>query len=163
MINEMRPASPRILAIAAIVCFAPVAVTFAFAPNVWWADYPGILFHLALFLLVAQLPAPEWARAAGYGWLVLDVATSVQTLNNVPHAMADPVRLGGHVFAGMWIMRTSASASPTVKIIGLVTGLWLFAFSFVSPFVPQIFLAPASLSMLAWLCVIAWQNGVSKS
>ncbi len=159
MMQAESEASPRVFAIMAIAFFAPVAVTFAVAPGVWWADYPGILFHLAVFLLVPRLPAPEWAKAAGCGWLVLDVTTSVLTLNNVPHNVADPFRLGGHIFAGIWIATASISGSVPIKLFGLITGLWLFAFSFVSPFVPMTLLAPASLSMLVWLGVIAWQNG----
>jgi hypothetical protein len=31
--------------------------------------------RLLLFPIVAMLPAPRWARAAGYGWLVADIAT----------------------------------------------------------------------------------------
>jgi hypothetical protein len=33
----------------------------------------GMAPHLLLFPVVAALPAPRWAKAAGYGWLVIDV------------------------------------------------------------------------------------------
>lgn len=162
MIDEGSIVSARVAALAALVFFAPVAVTFAVAPGVWWADYPGILFHLALFLLVPCLPAPKWAQAAGYGWLVVDVLTSVLTLNNVPHTIADPVRLGGHIFAGVWIVTASIPGSWPVRIFGVLTGAMLFAYTFASPFLPMTFIAPASVTMLVWLSVIAWQGGAAR-
>lgn len=162
MTEAFHPFSPRILAIAAIAFFAPVAVTFAIAPGVWWADYPGIFFHLAIFLLVPCLPAPDWAKAAGYGWIVLDVMTGVLTLHGVPHAIADSVRLGGHIFAGIWIASASMSGSSPMNVVGLITGAWLFTFTFVSPFLPMTMLAPASISMLLWLGIVAWQNGSKR-
>ena len=60
-----RVLAPRVLATLAFLCFAPVVVSFSVAPGAFWADYPAILFHIALFLLVAGLHAPDWGRAAG--------------------------------------------------------------------------------------------------
>lgn len=159
MTDPIRSLSTRLIAGAALIFFAPVVATFAVAPGMWWADYPGMLFHLAMFLLVARLEAPDWAKAAGYGWLVLDVMTGVLTLNDVPHSIADFVRLGGHVFAGIWIATASLSGSRPVKVTGVVTGLWLSAFTFLSPFLPMKALGPASIVLLAWLAIIAWQDG----
>lgn len=154
-------ASARTAAIAAILMFAPVVVSFAF-PRAFWADYPGILFHLAVFLLVPRLPAPTWAKAAGYGWLFLDVTVGVMTLNGVPLEIAMPIRLGGHIFAGVWIVSASLSGSLPIKVTGLIAGIWLFAFTFVSPFLSTQALAPASIIVLIWLGIIAWQNGSSR-
>jgi hypothetical protein len=33
--------------------------------------------HLVLFPIIAALPAPRWAKQAGYGWLVVDMATDI--------------------------------------------------------------------------------------
>ncbi|MDE1165431.1 MAG: hypothetical protein PW845_08565 [Pseudomonas sp.] len=151
--------SARVCASAAILMFAPVVASYFLMPKGWWLDYPGILFHLAIFLLVPRLPAPEWARAAGYGWLVLDVTVGVMTLNHVPMEIAMPIRLGGHIFAGIWIINVSLLAVRPIKLTGLVTGLWLAGYSFVSPFVPKTALAPTALLMLVWLGLIAWRNG----
>ena len=158
MIDPNAALSPRVWAVAAIVMFAPVMVTFAVAPGIWWANYPGILFHLALFLLVPKLDAPDWAKAAGYAWLAIDVTTGVLTMNGVPHAIADYVRLGGHIFAGIWIVTASLPGTLPVRITGYIGGGWLFLFSFASPFLPLASLGPASIIVLIWLGFIAWQN-----
>jgi hypothetical protein len=160
MTDPARSLSVRLIAAAAFIFFAPVVISIIVAPGAAWGrNYPGILFHLALFLLVAKLEAPEWARAAGYGWLVLDVMTGVLTLNGVPHEIYDFVRLGGHIFGGIWIATASLSGSLPVKIIGLISGIWLFAFTFASPFLPLTVLGPTSPLILAWLAILAWQNG----
>ena len=155
--------SARLPALAAILLFIPVMVTFAIAPGVWWVNYPGILFHLALFLLVPKLDAPEWAKAAGYGWLVLDVQAGVMGLNNVPHAIFDYVRLGGHIFAGIWIVTTSLRGSLPVKISGVIAGSLMFLYSFASPFLPLKVLFPASIIVIIWLGFIAAQNGTRSA
>lgn len=40
--------------------------------------------HVVLFPIIASLPAPRWARSAGYGWLVVDMATDIMALQGVP-------------------------------------------------------------------------------
>lgn len=163
MTDASSPLSPRTAAIAAFAFFVPVAVSFAVAPGVWWSDYCGIFFHLAMFLLVPSLPAPAWARAAGYGWLMLDVMTGVLTLNGVAHEIATPIRLGGHIFAGVWIVSASISGWWPMKVVGVLAGVWLFGFTLVSPFAPMEWLAPASILLLIWLGLIAWRNGSTRS
>ncbi|WP_078741857.1 hypothetical protein [Pseudomonas fluorescens] len=154
--------SARTCAIVAILMFAPVVASYVWHTNREWLDYPGIFFHLAIFLLVPRLPAPDWARAAGYGWLVLDVTVGVMTLNHVPAEIAMPIRLGGHIFAGIWIVNVSLLAIRPIKLTGFIAGAWLFSYSFVSPFVPKTALAPTALMMLLWLGLIAWHNGCAR-
>jgi hypothetical protein len=156
--SGFRP-SPRMCATTAILMFLPVVLSYVTGPGGAWLDYPGICFHLAIFLLVARLPAPEWARAAGYGWLVVDVMVGVMTLNHVPAEVAMPMRLGGHIFAGIWIVNVSLLAVRPIKLTGLVAGTWLAGYSFVSPFVPKTALAPTALLVIIWLGLIAWRNG----
>ena len=160
MIDPARSLSVRLIAAAAFIFFTPVVISIIVAPGAAWGrNYPGILFHLALFLLVAKLEAPEWARAAGYGWLVLDVMAGVLTLDGVPHEIYDFIRLGGHIFGGIWIATASLSGSLPVKTVGLISGVWLFAFTFASPFLPLTVLGPTSPLILAWLAILAWQDG----
>ena len=153
--------STRTSAIAAILAFAPVVVILIAFPNIWWRDYPGLIFHLALFLLIPRLPTPAWGRAAGYGWLLIDVTVGIMTLNGVPVEIAAPMRLGGHVFAGLWLITSSLPGTVPIRIVGLIAGAWMLAFSFVSPFLPARVLAPASMMILVWLIIIAWQDGTT--
>jgi hypothetical protein len=160
MVDPLLLISTRDVALAAFLLFAPVVASFRLAPDSRWPEYLGIFFHLAIFLLVAKLPTPEWARAAGYGWLLLDVATGALIINRVPRAVADYVRLGGHIFAGIWISAASLQGSFAVMLTGFPAGAFLFGYTFASPFLRPAWLSPASILVLLWLLVIAWQNGI---
>lgn len=159
MTSRILNPSARVCALGAILCFVPVAATFFVGGGAGWADYPGIIFHLFVFLLVARLPAPEWARAAGYGWLVIDTTVGAMTLNGVGAEIFTPMRLGGHLFAGLWVVAASFPARPSIRITGVLTGLYLFGFTFVAPQLPMKALAPASILMIVWLALIAWNRG----
>jgi hypothetical protein len=159
MIEANHFPSARLLSLVALVCVAPVIATFWVAPGVWWAEYPGILFHLSIFFLVSRLPASAWAKAAGYGWTIIDTTVGAMVLNGLPREIAMSTRLGGHIFAGIWILGTSLSGSTSIRLIGCIAGVWVSAFTLVASFVPQAMLRPASLLVLVWLAVIAWQDG----
>ena len=161
--TEPSPFSPRVLAASAFVLFAPVMFSIVLQPGAVWATYAGLLSHLALFLLVPQLRAPEWAKAAGYGWLVLDVTAGVLALNKVPHDIYIYVRLGGHVFAGIWFVSVSWPGSLGVRVSGLIAGGWLFLYTFASPFLPLTALGPNGFVVLIWLALVAWHNGTSSA
>ena len=152
----------RATALAAIACFVPVIYTFATGPA-FWADYPGILFHLFIFVLVSRLPAPEWVKMAGYGWLVIDTVVGAMTLNGVGHDIFMPMRLGGHIFAGIWIVGTSLRGAPVMKWVGLVTGVWLSGYTFIAPFAPMEVLYPASMLVVVWLGIVAYLGGNGRA
>ena len=87
-------------------------------------------------------------------------ALPILRINLVQPAIAQHVRLGGHIFAGIWIVMASLQGSLAAKLVGLPAGAILFAYSFASPFLPTVWLSPASILILAWLAILAWQNGV---
>ncbi len=157
VVDPFRSLSPTWIALPALILFAVVVVSFSRPHRPWWTDYPGIIWHLLTFILVAKLDAPDWARAAGYGWLVIDVLVGVLTLNHVPAALYFPIRLGGHVFGGTWITMASLSGSPAMRIVGVIAGVWLAGYSFVSPFVSPKALGPDSILVIVWLGIIAWR------
>jgi hypothetical protein len=99
-VDPLLSLSIRAVALTALLLWVPIVASFRFAPGARWAGYVGIFYHIAVFLLVFKLPAPEWARAAGYGWLLLDVAAGVLGINQIHPAIAQPaiaqhIRLGG--------------------------------------------------------------------
>jgi len=160
IVDPVLSLSTRAVSLIALALWVPVVASFRFAPGNRWAEYVGIFFHLAMFLLVFKLPAPEWAKAAGYGWLLLDVAAGALAINHVPRTIAGNVRLGGHLFAGIWFVMASLQGSLAAKLAGLPAGLLLFAYTFASPFLPTAWLSPASILVLVWLGIVARQNGI---
>ncbi|MFI7121734.1 hypothetical protein [Amycolatopsis sp. NPDC049868] len=114
------------------------------------------LLPLVLFFLVSRLEAAPWAKAAGYGWVALDVLAGILMINDVPHDTAWAVRLGGHVLAGVWIVSSSlVSRAWPVMVVGTITGLWLASYSFVGDVLPESFLAPAGICILFWFALVA--------
>src|SRR6516165_9660010 len=101
----------------------------------------------------------------GYGWLLLDVVAGALMIDLVPRAIAGKVRLGGHIFAGIRFVMASLQGSPAPKLAGLPAGLFLFAYTFASPFLPSAWLSPASIlvlstyfSRLRWPCLALWPH-----
>jgi hypothetical protein len=114
----------------------------------------GVAPHLLLFPVVAALPAPSWARAAGWGWLVIDMTSDILAVNGVPPTIYLPLRYGGHVSAALWIAASSWSARGALRPVGLLTAIDLGANSFLAPFVSFVALLPSGVLLPAWLVLV---------
>lgn len=147
----------RTVALVPAVLFLPTLVSFAVSkPGVVWPEYSGIVFHLAFLLVIARLDAPEWARAAGYGWVTLDVLTGVLAINGLPYDLTWPVRMGGHILAGVWLIASSVRAPRrSIQVVGVLTGIDLGGYSFVGNVLALPFVYPSSLLLVAWLALLA--------
>lgn len=106
--------------------------------------------HLLIFPLITALPASEWARAAGYGWLVIDIATDIMALNGVSENIYLTMRYGGHIPAALWIAVVSwTSKHLLLRIIGLLLALNLAVYSLL-PHASLIILVPTALLLPIW-------------
>jgi hypothetical protein len=115
----------------------------------------GVAEHLLLFPVVATLPAPRWARAAGYGWLVIDMATDIMQLNGIDKSTYLSLRYGGHISAALWIASASWQAKGAMRIVGWLLALDLFIYSFLA-FIPLTFvvLFPSLVLLPVWLVLV---------
>jgi hypothetical protein len=112
----------------------------------------GVAPHLLLFPIVAMLPAPRWA--AGYGWLVVDIATDIMALNGVPVSTYLPMRYGAHVSAALWIAVTPWRIRGASCSIGLLLAVDLGGYSFVAPFDPTHFVGLLLSFVLLPVCLV---------
>jgi hypothetical protein len=112
--------------------------------------------HMLLFPIVAALPTPGWAKAAGYSWLVIDMTTDIMALNGVPTTIYLAMRYGGHVSAALWIATASWQAKGAVRIVGLLLALILGGYSFIAPLpgVPMYVLYPTLVLIPFWLVLV---------
>lgn len=123
----------------------------------------GVAEHLLLFPVIAALPGPRWARAAGYGWLVVDMATDIMQLNGAPVAVYLTLRYGGHISAALWTVAASWQARGALRVVGLLYALDLASYSFIA-FVPRSFLVllPSLVLLPLWLVLVgrllAWRE-----
>ncbi|XTZ14505.1 hypothetical protein ACQSSU_23900 [Micromonospora echinospora] len=146
----------RLVALIPLLLFLPVAIAFFADPDVAWGEYLGVFFHLSILFLVSRLDAAPWAKAAGYGWVTLDVLAGILMINGIEYDTAWAVRLGGHVLAGVWIGASSlVSHSWPVRAVGGITGVWLAGYSFVGDVLAEEFLRPAGILILVWFALLA--------
>jgi hypothetical protein len=109
--------------------------------------------HLILFPIIAALPVPPWAKAAGYGWLGIDITTDIMALQGVAEAIYLPMRFGGHVLAALWITVAAWHTSGATRWIGLLLALDLAAFSFI-PHGPLAILYPTGFLLPLWFALV---------
>ena len=150
-------------AYAAAILFAISLARFFFIPRLGLpansplvAELNGGLLpvaaHLLLFPVVAALPAPPWARAAGYGWLVVDIATDIMALNGVADMTYLSMRYGGHIAAALWITFASWQARGATRWVGLLLAFDLGAFSFI-PHGSFLLLLPSGPLLPIWFAL----------
>lgn len=153
-------------AYAAAVLFAIHLITYFIAPirDATTTSSPivaellallAVAEHLLVFPVVAATPAPRWARAAGYGWLVIDMATDIMQLNGTPKTTYLAMRYGGHISAALWIASGSWQRTGTLRVIGVLLALDLAIYSFLA-FIPFTFviLIPSLVLLPLWLWLV---------
>lgn len=115
----------------------------------------GVAPHLLLFPVVAALPAPRWAKAAGYGWLAIDISTDIMGLNGVPPLTYLSLRYGGHISAALWIASASWQAKGATRVVGWLLAFDLAIYSFIA-FLPLTFvvLLPSLVLLPLWFVLV---------
>ena len=132
--------------------FTVLIILFNTMPqNIVAISVVAVAFHLFLFPVVAKLPSTDWAKAGGYGWLVLDIAANIMLLNGVDEHICTSLRYGAHISAIVWIIITSLNGNRTMQIVGIAQALIMGSYSFVAPWAPVWMLYPAMVLLIVWL------------
>jgi len=152
---ESSPKLASACAYVGAVLFAILIILFNTSPKmVFPIAMVAVLFHVVLFPVVAVLPSTNWAKAAGYGWLILDIASNVMQLNGVDQQITSALRYGGHIPAILWIIVASLRCNTAIMIVGILQALVMGSYSFVAPWVPMWYLYPAMILLIIWLLLI---------
>lgn len=114
----------------------------------------GAASHLVLLPVIAELPAPTWARVGGYAWVAIDVMLNVASVNRESMEIVAPLRLGGHVPAALWMMMAASRAGGGVRPVGVLLGALLMAHAFVSQFVPSWVIFIPFVMIPVWLALV---------
>jgi hypothetical protein len=77
----------------------------------------GIAYHLLMLPAVAALPAPEWARMAGYMWMLFDVILDTADMLDIQLDISR-LRSGVHVVAAVWLVAGGWQNGLTLGTIG---------------------------------------------
>ncbi len=149
----------RTIALLPPIIFVPtIAGEFALSDTTVGPIF-GIFFHLAALFFVSRVPAPQWAKAAGYGWLAVDVTVGVMDINGVSDHIYMPMRLGGHVLAATWIIAVSLLSRPIAfRLVGLITAGLLAVYSFFATDLPVSFLLIPSVGTVVWFLIAATRH-----
>ena len=135
--------------------FAVLVILFNTMPqNVIPIVIVAVAFHVVLFPVVSILPSTDWARAAGYGWLTLDIAANIMQLNGVDEHITSALRYGAHIPAIIWIITSSLKCNRPIQIVGLLQALVMGSYSFLAPWVPMWYLYPAMILLIIWLILL---------
>lgn len=112
--------------------------------------------HLVVFPIVAALPAPRWAKAAGYTWLVIDMLTDLLQLAGVPKSVYLVIRLAINLVAALWIATASWHATGAIRGIGLFVAIDFACYSLVILLTPLAFLValPSLVFLPLWFLLI---------
>ncbi|HEX6779882.1 MAG TPA: hypothetical protein VF099_16870, partial [Ktedonobacterales bacterium] len=112
--------------------------------------------HLVVFPIVAALPAPRWARAAGYTWLVIDMLTDLLQLGGASKSVYLVIRLTINLVAALWIATASWHASGAIRGIGLFVAIDFACYSLVILLTPLAFLVvlPSLVLLPLWFLLI---------
>ena len=160
--NEMTRSRLALVAYGVAALFAARLPSFYFLPQSSasllvreLSALLGVAPHLLLFAVIAALPAPVWAKSAGYGWLAIDMTTDVMALNGVADATFLPMRYGGHIAAALWIATASWQARGATRGVGLLLALDLGIYSFIAPFVSFVALLPSIILLPTWFVLVA--------
>lgn len=114
----------------------------------------GAFSHLVLLPVVAVLPAPAWARPAGYAWIGIDVMLNVASLNGADPSLIASLRLGGHVSAATWMALAAWHMSGVVRAIGVFLGALLLLHAFASPWLAVWAIFIPFLLVPVWLALV---------
>jgi hypothetical protein len=114
----------------------------------------GAAAHLVLMPVVGAMPAPGWARAAGYGWLVIDTMLNVAAINGLDPGIAGALRLGGHASAVVWMAAAAQNSRGIVRIIGWPLAIYLGFHAIASPWLPMWVIFPPFVTIPIWLVCI---------
>jgi hypothetical protein len=147
-----------LFAIHLVTYFIPAIRDVTTSSSVFGAEALALLAvaeHLVLFPVVAILPAPPWARAVGYGWLILDIATDIMQLNGAPKLIYLSLRYGANVAASLWIASASWQGKGALRVIGIIVALDLVTYSFIA-FIPFTFLLllPSLVLLPLWFVLV---------
>jgi hypothetical protein len=147
-----------LFAIHLVTYFIPAIRDVTTRSSVFGAEALALLAvaeHLILLPVIAALPAPGWARAVGYGWLVLDIATDIMQLNGVDKLTYLGLRYGANVAAAIWIASASWQGKGAMRVIGVIAALDIALYSFIA-FIPFTFLVlvPSLVLLPLWLVLV---------
>src|SRR3990172_1320637 len=113
----------------------------------------GLIFHLAMLPVIAALPAPSWAKASGFTWVVVDNMLVLLSFYNAGTELILPLRMGVHLATSTWIFGASMAHTGALRWVGFLVVIAMAGVSLIGPFLGN---AIVQASGLGALLLIIW-------
>lgn len=114
----------------------------------------ALIFHLAMLPVIEALPAPAWAKASGFTWVVVDNMLVLLSFYGAGEEIVTPLRMGVHLATATWIFGASMMAHEgAFRWVGFLTVVAMAGVSMIGPFLGN---AVTQASGLGALLLIVW-------
>lgn len=126
----------------------------------------GLIFHLAMLPVIAALPAPSWAKASGFAWVVVDNMLVLLSFYGAAAELISPLRMGIHLATATWIFGASMSHVGALRWIGFLVVIAMAGVSLIGPFLGDSVVqasGPGALLLIIWIVMIGNQLGKSNA
>lgn len=126
----------------------------------------SLIFHLAMLPVIAALPAPSWAKASGFTWVVVDNMLVLLSFYNAGTELISPLRLGVHLATATWIFGASMARTGALRWIGLLVVIAMAGVSLIAPFLGNAVVqasGPGALLLIIWIVLAGNQLGKSNA
>jgi hypothetical protein len=134
-------------------------------PRVIAYVFAGLAFHFALLPVISALPAPFWAKASGYVWVVVDNMILMLTLYSTSAEIIDPLRWGIHLATATWVFGASLTQHSFSRWAGFIVALGMSGASLGGGFneSARLLLRAAGPFMVIWLILAGIRLGKSDA
>lgn len=122
----------------------------------------ALIFHLAMLPVIAALPAPTWAKASGFTWVVVDNMLVLLSFYSAGGEIVTPLRMGVHLATATWIFGASMAHVGAFRWVGFLTVLAMAGVSLIGPFLGSAVTqasGPGALLLIVWIVMAGNQLG----
>lgn len=126
----------------------------------------SLIFHLAMLPVIAALPAPSWAKASGFTWVVVDNMLVLLSFYNAGTELISPLRLGVHLATATWIFGASIAHTGPLRWVGFLVVIAMAGVSLIAPFLGNAVVqasGPGALLLIIWIVLVGSQLGKSNA
>ena len=127
----------------------------------------ALTFQLAMLPVIAALPAPAWARASGFTWVVMDIMLVMLSYYGKGSDIVEPLRMGVHLATATWIFGVSMGQEGAFRWVGFLIVPASAGVSLIGPFLSGDAVLQASgpgvLLLIAWIIMAGSRLGKSDA
>jgi hypothetical protein len=126
-----------------------------------------LIFQLAMLPVIAALPAPAWAKASGFTWVVIDIMLVMLSYYGEGSDIVEPLRSGVNIATATWIFGVSKGQQGVFRWVGFLIVPAGAGVSLIGPFLSSDAMLQASgpglLLLIAWIIMAGNRLGKSDT